>query len=245
MVSKKWQKLVKSLQYKKYRKEEGVFFVEGAKSVQELLASDYEIEIIFATSSFLAREKNIPTNTPVETATEQELVEIGTLQSNQDCLAVVRQKENSFISLESNEILVALDNIQDPGNMGTILRICDWYGIKKVVCSNQTVDLYNPKVINSSMGSFLRVQTYYTNLVEYLSQYNQTNIYGALLEGENLHQSQLSKTGIVLMGNESSGISNELIPLVNRKITIPRFGGAESLNVAIATAVVLDNFMRK
>lgn len=244
MVSKKWQKLVKSLQYKKYRKEEGLFFIEGAKSVQELLQSDFKVEILFATPQFLAKNK-ISSNIPVEIATEPELIEIGTLQSNQDCLAVAQQKENKFIFPEKEEILLLLDNIQDPGNMGTIIRICDWYGIKKVVCSNQTVDLYNPKVVNSSMGSFLRVDIFYTDLKDYLSNQKNIPIYGTLLEGENIHTLSLSKNGILIMGNEANGISDELIPFITQKVTIPRFGGAESLNVAIATAVALDNFMRK
>ncbi|KOY86739.1 RNA methyltransferase [bacterium 336/3] len=244
MISKKWQKLVKSLQYKKYRKEEGLFFVEGAKSVLELLHSDFKVEILFATTHFLERNK-IPSNILTEIATEQELVDIGTLQSNQDCLAVAHQKENKFIFPEKEELLLMLDNIQDPGNMGTIIRICDWYGVKKVVASNQTVDLYNPKVINSSMGSFLRVSIFYTDLKEYLSKQQNTPIYGTLLEGENIHTTPLSKNGILIVGNEANGISEELIPFIKQKITIPRFGGAESLNVAIATAVALDNFMRK
>lgn len=244
MVSKKWQKLVKSLQYKKYRKEEGLFFVEGAKSVQELLHSDFKIEILFATNHFLERVQ-IPSKIPVEMATEQELVDIGTLQSNQDCLAVVHQKENKFIYPEKDELLLMLDDIQDPGNMGTIIRICDWYGIKKVVSSNQTVDLYNPKVINSSMGSFLRTKIFYTDLQEYLSQQINIPVYGTLLEGENIHALPLSKNGILIMGNEANGISDDLIPFITQKITIPKFGGAESLNVAIATAVAIDNFMRK
>jgi TrmH family RNA methyltransferase len=244
MVSKKWQKLVKSLQYKKYRKEEGLFFIEGAKSVQELLQSDFKVEILFATPQFLAKNK-ISSNIPVEIATEPELIEIGTLQSNQDCLAVAQQKENKFIFPEKEEILLLLDNIQDPGNMGTIIRICDWYGIKKVVCSNQTVDLYNPKVVNSSMGSFLRVDIFYTDLKDYLSNQKNIPIYGTLLEGENIHTLSLSKNGILIMGNEANGISDELIPFITQKVTIPKFGGAESLNVAIATAVALDNFMRK
>ncbi|MCU0437297.1 MAG: RNA methyltransferase [Raineya sp.] len=244
MVSKKWQKLVKSLQYKKYRKEEGLFFVEGAKSVLELLHSDFKIEILFATDSFLEKTQ-ISSKIHIETAKEQELIDMGTLQSNQDCLAVVYQKENKFIYPEKEELLLMLDDIQDPGNMGTIVRICDWYGVKKVVASNQTVDLYNPKVINSSMGSFLRTQIFYTDLKEYLSKQTNVPVYGTLLEGENIHTLPLSKNGILMMGNEANGISDELIPFITQKVTIPKFGGAESLNVAIATAVAIDNFMRK
>jgi TrmH family RNA methyltransferase len=246
MISKKWQKLVKSLQYKKYRKEEALFFVEGAKSVRELLVSSYEVIILFATRNFLANNK-IPKHILVQEASENELADIGTLQTNQDALAVVKQKENKPLLHQNEELVLVLDDVQDPGNLGTIIRICDWYGIKKVVCSNQTVDLYNPKVINSTKGSFLRVECFYTDLAEYLSRAFEQKIpiYGTLLEGDSIHTIPLKRNGLVVMGNEANGISDELKSYITQRITIPKFGGAESLNVGIATAVVIDNFFRK
>lgn len=245
-ISKNWQKLIKSLHQKKHRKEQALFFLEGEKVVLELLQSDYEVEILFGTNDFFLKNK-IPSYIRYEIALEADLVALGTFQSNRACLAVVKQKKMNLPSLEKNEIILALDNIQDPGNMGTIIRICDWYGIKNVVCSNETVDLYNPKVINSSKASFLRVNCVYTNLTGFIKEASVKNIqvYGAVLNGSNIYNTTLQKNGIVVVGNEANGISNDILYYVNQKISIPCFGGAESLNVGVATAVVIDNFFRQ
>ena len=244
-ISKNWQKLIRSLHQKKYRKEQGLFFVEGEKVILELLQSDYEVEILFGTKEFL--QNKIPSYIKSEIALETDLVALGTFQSNKACLAVIKQKQMNLPSLEKDEMILALDNIQDPGNMGTIIRICDWYGIKNVVCSNETVDFYNPKVINSSKASFLRVNCIYTNLSDFLKQASLKNIqiYGAVLDGNNIYHTRLQKNGIVVVGNEANGISDDILHYVNQKISIPCFGGAESLNVGVATAVVIDNFFRQ
>jgi RNA methyltransferase, TrmH family len=233
MLSKNVVKYLNSLQLKKYRQEHGSFLVEGAKSVVELLASDFELE-------------KQPFR--VEIATPDELSRVGTLQTNDAALAVVKTKPNDFLYAEKQEYVLVLDDIRDPGNLGTIIRIADWYGITKIICSLTTTDWYNPKVIAASKGSFTRVHGYYTDLVNYLEKVRNTehgtSIYGTFLEGKNIHQTTFADTGYIVMGNESNGISPIVETFITQKITIPRFGGAESLNVGIAAAVVLDNWRR-
>jgi len=248
MLSQKWSKLIKSLQIKKYRKTEQSFVVEGGKSVLELIRSDYKITIVLVTERFW-QENSVyfdNKNFAVELVTDQELSKLGSFQTNNAALAVAQMKPNQKLSPDSQHILLALDGIQDPGNLGTIIRIADWYGITKIVCSDDTVDLYNPKTITASMGSFTRVLVYYCELREYLQAFaNEVVIYGTLLEGKAIYTVPVTAPGIVIMGNEANGIRPELQALIHQKISIPRFGGAESLNVAIATAVVCDNWRRE
>jgi TrmH family RNA methyltransferase len=182
----------------------------------------------------------------VEIVSADELSRVGTLESNNAAIAVVRTKENHPLLAESGEIVLVLDDVRDPGNLGTILRIADWYGIYKIICSRTTAEVYNPKVISASKGSFARVRWYYTDLVDYLqNRADQQPVYGAFLGGENIHSMPFGQEGgYLVMGNEANGIHSELIPVLTQKITIPRFGGAESLNVGIATAVILDNWRR-
>jgi TrmH family RNA methyltransferase len=163
-------------------------------------------------------------------------------------LAVVKTKPNDFLYAEKQEYVLVLDDIRDPGNLGTIIRIADWYGITKIICSLTTTDWYNPKVIAASKGSFTRVRGYYVELDMYLEKVRTTEqgtrIYGTFLEGKNIHQTTFAEAGYIVMGNESNGISPSVETFITQKITIPRFGGAESLNVGIAAAVVLDNWRR-
>ena len=246
MIPKKTAKLIKSLHHKKYRKKYGLFLVEGAKSVQEILLSTFSIETLFATKDFLNQHINLIEDKlkddKIMQVKEQELAVVGTLQTNNAALALVSIRENAPLVV-NNEYALALDDIRDPGNLGTILRIADWYGIRKMICSPETAELYNPKVISASMGSFLRIQVYYTDLVTYFQQ-NYAPVYGAVLDGENVHQMHFPGKGIILLGNESHGIHQNLLPFLQKKIHIPRYGGAESLNVAIATAVICDNIRR-
>jgi RNA methyltransferase, TrmH family len=247
MISKSWLKLIKSLQIKKFRLKEGLFIVEGAKSVLEVVHSSFQIEQIFCTDFFLTQHsfqlrkvQNI-----IQVTTEKDLADVGTFATNNAALAVVKLKPERKLSLDENEFILILDEVKDPGNLGTIIRIADWYGIKKIICSKDTVDFYNPKVISSTMGSFTRVEIQYTDLADYLSESNPgTPVLGAFMEGENIHKSTLPYSGYIIMGNESSGVSREVEKFVNKKITIPRFGEAESLNVAVATAIILDNLKR-
>lgn len=222
-----------------------MFFVEGEKSVLEVLNSDFKVESLFATPSFLdqydlrlSAQGIVP-----EEVSQKQLESIGQYQSNDAALALVRMKENEPFEVNSSDLILALDEVRDPGNLGTIIRIADWYGIRKLVFSSQTADFYNPKVIQSSMGSFTRVSFFYSELSQVLSDWN-LPVYGAFLGGESIHEVTEIQPGVLVMGNESQGISPEIEQLVNRKLTIPSFGGAESLNVAIATAVLCDNFKR-
>jgi len=243
MITKKWSQLIKSLQIKKYRQIHQSFLVEGAKSVQELLISNFKTDIIFATERFY--ENNLKKiNCEYQIVSENDLEKAGSLESNNSCIAIAKIKSNEFLKIENNEFALILDEIKDPGNLGTIIRIADWYGINKIICSEDTVDFYNPKVISASMGSFTRVKVYYCDLEEFLNK-NQEIIYGALLEGENIHKINFSSSGYILMGNESKGISENLKKYITKSINIPKFGNAESLNVAVATAVICDNLRRE
>ncbi|ELR70910.1 RNA methyltransferase, TrmH family [Fulvivirga imtechensis AK7] len=242
MVSKTTAKFIKSLQLKKYRKQEQCFLVEGAKSVLEVLQSDFEVMLLVATQPFLD-VYSLGGKLEVHVATAQQLSSLGTFKSNDAALAVVKMKEQEPFSFEQQEWCIALDDVNDPGNMGSILRIADWYGIYKVLASEQTADFYNPKTIAASKGSFCRVQAYYTSLKEVLTQYPQP-VYGAFMEGEDIHKVQFGRGGMLVLGNEANGISLAISSLITKKITIPRYGKAESLNVAMATAVICDNIKR-
>lgn len=249
MLSKNQIKYINSLQIKKYRQQHQSFVVEGAKSVVELLASDYEVETVWATPEFQQQHQAAlaARRVPLETATLSELEKLGSFQSNDSCLAVAKTKENRFLCADPGEYVLLLDDVRDPGNLGTILRIADWYGITKIICSESTTDLYNPKVIAASKGSFTRIHTYYTDLPRFLSQHGAgLGVIGAFLEGESLYDFQFPpQGGYVVMGNESQGIGEAVENYVTHKVTIPRFGGAESLNVGIATAVICDNLRRQ
>jgi RNA methyltransferase, TrmH family len=279
-MTKNEAKIIKSLQEKKNRNELGLFLVEGAKNVIELLNSDFEIENLFITEDFYNKNEDILKNNPpsrlrfgetkYEIATQEELEKNGSLESNDSAIAIVKipsacpVKSTSYLTgvipaqagiqesgidsiRERNdniEIILALDEIKDPGNLGTIIRIADWYGIKKIIASNDTVDFYNPKVISATKGSFTRVQIFYTDLAETLPKIG-LPIFGTFMKGENVHTFDFPKSGILIMGNESKGISEKIEKLITKKITIPSFGKAESLNVSIATAIVLDNWLNQ
>lgn len=245
MLSKNTLKFIKSLHQKKFRKLEQSFFVEGAKNVTELLLSDFQVTHLLYTSKFGIENEAMLDNLSAEKheVGEKMLEAIGSYQSNTAALAVSKMKENVPIVPRSGELVLALDDVRDPGNLGTIIRIADWYGIRRVLFSPQTADFYNPKVLNASMGSFTRISFVYTDLEEVLRN-TEIPVYGAFLDGENIHHCQLKRQGILVMGNESTGISPQVEKFVHRKLTIPSFGKAESLNVAIATAVICDNFSR-
>lgn len=218
--------------------------VEGAKNVLEVLNSGYEMEYLFVTEKFLVEYENLPEINPnYEVCTEAELVDMGTYRSNEWALAVVKMKKSS-LNIADDHIVIALDSINDPGNLGTILRIADWYGIKTIVASEDTADVYNPKVINASMGSFTRLNVHYMDLGIFFQSNKTHSVYGAVLNGEDVHRTDFEPMSILLMGNESHGIHTSLLDFIHHKITIPKIGGAESLNVAVSTAIICDNFLR-
>jgi len=245
MISKATIKFIKSLQIKKYRKQEQCFVVEGAKSVLELLQSDFETTLIVGTDEFINQLNNPRAH--VIPATEKELQGLGEFQTNTGALAVARMKANERPVVSGNEIGLVLDDIRDPGNLGTIVRIADWYRINAIIASEETADFYNSKVITSSMGSFTRLHVYYADLSEYLRSRDVSKIttWGAFLDGQDVHDCDFSSGGLVVIGNESRGISPEIEKLITRRITIPRYGKAESLNAAIATGIICDNIRRK
>lgn len=242
MLSKNQIKYIKSLHNKKDRNENKSFLVEWAKSLIELLTSDFEIETLTLSEDFYVKNRNLLAKYRFEILKSDEITKLSTLSTNTDGIAVVKQKENLELK-NNNEIILILDEIKDPWNLGTIIRIADWYGITKIIASNNTCDFYNPKVIISTMWSFTRINMYYTDLEEYFKWVN-FPIYGAFMNWENVHKTIFEKSWFLVIGNESNWISKEVEKLVAKKITIPRFGQAESLNAAVATAVILDNMKR-
>lgn len=246
MISKNKLKFIKSLQIKKYRLLEQCFLVEGAKSVLEVMNSDFEIETLLLSNDFLSEHEHKVKTCKAELieVNENDLIAAGSFHSNRDALAVVKMKPNSPIVIKSDEFAIALDDIRDPGNLGTIIRIADWYGIDKIIASHESADYYNPKVITASMGSFTRVQVFYTDLSAFITQ-SEVPVFGAFMDGEDVHQFNFGAGGILLVGNEAHGISAQLEKVVTKKINIPRYGKAESLNAAVATAVICDNLRRR
>lgn len=244
MISKQQAKFVKSLKLKKYRKKAASFIVEGAKNVIELLSSEYEVTQMFLTQKFLDEySSSLSKQTEYELCNEKELVDIGTFQTNEYALAVAKMRLPPF-DLESRKFVIALDDVGDPGNLGTIIRIADWYGVDTILASAGTADFYNPKVINASMGSFSRVDVHYMDLESYFKENSTLSIYGAMLDGENVHDLKVERKVVLLMGNESKGINSSLGQYISKKITIPRIGEAESLNVGVSTAIICDNLLR-
>lgn len=241
MVSKNQIKLITSLQQKKYRKQEQLFFAEGVKVVQELLHSNFELQDLFTTKQdFLTVPKN-----KVHAISEVELKKISALTTPNTCLAVF--KIPKVKEMVEKGLIVALDDVRDPGNLGTIIRLCDWFGIETLFCSEESVDIYNPKVVQATMGSISRVNVVYGNLETFLSQ-TKLPVFGTFMDGNNIYQEELPKEGIIVMGNEANGISTSVEKLVSERIAIPRFGNlqvTESLNVATATAIILSEFKRK
>lgn len=236
MVTKNQIRLILSLQQKKYRKQYGLFFVEGQKMIQELLDSDFILKELFVTEGIF---KNIQNRNLIS---KNELKKISALTNPNNSLAVFQiPKEEKIIE---NGLTLTLDSIRDPGNLGTIIRLCDWFGIKNLVCTEDTVDLYNPKVLQATMGSIARVNVSYLDLNQFLSQ-TKLPVFGTFMNGENIYKTELPQKGIIVLGNEANGISVEIEKFITKKITIPRFGNpTESLNVAAAAAVVLSEFRR-
>lgn len=244
MISKQTAKFLKSLQIKKFRKEHGCFIVEGEKSVNELLGSPWVVREIYATTQFIEKHVEKWSKSNLIEVTEKELTAVSSFKSNNSALAVVEILEHSFYMPPVNKISIALESVNDPGNLGTIVRIADWYGIEQIYCSSDTVDMFSPKVISSTKGSFTRVKVFYTNLEEIIKG-SDIPVIGAFLNGESIHQYKYDGEGVVLlMGSESQGISHQLEKLVKTKVTIPAYGVAESLNVSIATAILCDNLKR-
>jgi len=240
-------KFIKNLRLKKHRIQENCFFVEGNKNVKALLASSYVVTMLLGTHSFLKElaphfDQRIKEVFEVNAAM---LNKLSALENNNMALAVALTPPNNPFFIAPNNYALILDHIQDPGNLGTILRIAAWYGFAGVICSKDTVELYNPKVIQASMGAFLQIPIYYTDLVAYLAKCP-LPIIGAFTQGENLHGPtiNLPSNGLVVIGNEARGINKALYPYIQKKVTIPKYGKGDSLNAAIAAAVICDQLKR-
>ncbi|WP_293953601.1 MULTISPECIES: RNA methyltransferase [unclassified Sphingobacterium] len=246
MLSKAQISLITSLQNKKFRKQHGLFIVEGIKSVMEFISSRYQVESIFYTGDASTKVGKISHNIKCHELTETEFQKISALKSPQGILALVKLPSQQTIVSDNlkNKFSLVLDDVQDPGNLGTIIRTAEWFGIEHIICSIGTVDAYNPKVVQATMGSLARLQIYYTDLAEFIQSSN-LKVYGALLHGQSIYQTQWTDEGLIVMGNEGNGISEELTALIDQAITIPRIGQAESLNVAVATTIFCSEISRQ
>jgi len=240
MVSKNQIKLITGLQQKKYRNEHQLFLAEGVKVIQELLQSNIVLDHLFETESIFemvpAAQKTL--------VKEADMKRMSALNTPSSCLAVFHIPAAKPI--DSKGLIVALDDIRDPGNLGTIIRLCDWFGVTQLLCSKETVDLYNPKVIQATMGSVSRVQVNYVDLADFISA-TKLPVFGTFMDGNNIYKEQLPSEGILIFGNEANGISPTLEQKIKNRIAIPRFGNlqqTESLNVATATAIFLSEFRR-
>ena len=239
-LSKNDVKFIQSLCHKKHRQTEGLFIAEGVKLVEEIIKSHFKVKKIYATDKWAVGKVHL--GALLSVVSEDDLARISTLQTPNQVLALVEQPIASAALPFSNKLSLVLDGIQDPGNFGTIIRIADWFGVEQIVCSHSTVELYNPKVIQSTMGSFIRVPVSYANLPELLKNVN-VPIYGALLSGDSIYTIIKPAEGILVIGSEGKGIGAELLPLIKHPVTIPRIGGAESLNAAVATGILLSHLV--
>ena len=250
MLSKALLKLIKSLELKKFRKEYGLFVAEGGKTVCDLINLNLEAKHIIATKEWLENHKEIKNNNICEVS-EEELKRASFLRTPQGVLAVFKQPQYDIdITTPEQELCLALDNVQDPGNLGTIIRIADWFGIENIYCSTGSADAYNPKTIQATMGAIGRVKIHYINLADMLSTIKgKANIYGTFLDGENIYGQHLENKGIIVMGNEGNGISEECGKLINKRLFVPNYptgrSTSESLNVSVATAIICSEFRRR
>ena len=251
MISKNKIKFISSLHLKKTRDEKKLFIIEGEKIIKEFLEAGIRLKILAATTEFISA---LPTFTlkqieNIEIAGNNELKHMSSLKTPHNALAVLDKLYNEIEDSPSEKLSVALDCIQDPGNLGTMIRTAAWFGIDTILCSNDCVDVYNSKVVQASMGALLHVKVYYTDLAKYFKNINNISVYGALLEGNTIYNQPISNKGIILLGNESKGISEKLLPFITHKISIPGAhsfkSGIDSLNVGIAASIIFSEFYRR
>lgn len=245
MLSKSQIGFIKSLHQKKYRKENAIFIIEGIKSIVEFIHSSYQIHSVYFLSQYQSLLPNLPANIKLFEVNNAELEKISTLQTPQGILALVHIPKEPVLDPNTlrNSFSIVLDGVQDPGNLGTIIRTADWFGFKRVICSDNTVEVYNPKTVQATMGSLSRVKAYYTNLVSFLEQ-SDLPVFGAVLDGTSLYTTDWGSEGLIIMGNEGQGISPQVMNLITHPVTIPRVGAAESLNVAVSAAILCADISR-
>ncbi|MDZ4794186.1 MAG: RNA methyltransferase [Bacteroidota bacterium] len=237
-------KYIQTLGQKKFRQEEGVFIAEGPKLVKELLEADAAaVREVFGVTDWVEENASLLAKTTVNTITAAELERISQLTTPNKVLAIVQQYATSEPISVKGQVILVLDNIQDPGNLGTIIRIADWFGVTQIVCSPDSADRYNSKVVQSTMGSIVRVKLNYTDLEEWLGSQKDIAVYAASLDGKDITSIQKIKEGIIIIGNESKGISDAILQLATTRITIPAKGKAESLNAAVAAGIILSHLL--
>ena len=252
MLGKAKIKFINSLKLKKYRKKYGLFIVEGEKLIFDLINSNLLIDTLIVGDDFNFTNKKLPLDIEVIETTSSNLKKISNLKTPTNIIAIfqIPKFELDFNNL-SSELSIFCDDIQNPGNLGTIMRTADWFGIKNIICSENTVDIFNSKTVQATMGALARVNVTYVNSLDFFEEIseNDINIYGTLLEGENIFTAELSKNGIIIVGNEGKGISEKLMKYINRKLLIPNYPEnnnlPESLNASIATAIVCSEFRRR
>jgi TrmH family RNA methyltransferase len=245
MLSKSQISLLRSLQHKKFRKENGLFLVEGHKSVIEFVNAAYQVDTIYHTPEIAPKMMNLSRKINFQEISLTDLEKISSLKTPQEVIGLVKIPKWPQLNynLLKNRFSLVLDGVQDPGNMGTIIRTADWFGITDIICSDDTVDVYNPKVVQATMGSLARVNVHYGDLIDILPEIK-LPLFGAMLDGENIYSTNFGNEGLLAMGNEGNGLRPEIQALINKKVTIPRIGHAESLNVAIATAILCSEIKR-
>jgi TrmH family RNA methyltransferase len=246
MLSKSQINFLKSLQTKKERATQGLFLVEGFKSVIEFINSPYGVEAIYHTTSFDSNVLNLSRKINSFEISSAEMEKISSLKTPQHVAALVKIRVLPPLNnnLLKQKFSLVLDGIQDPGNLGTIIRIADWFGIQNVICSTDSVDVYNPKVVQASMGSLSRIDVFYEEIGRILAE-TDLPVFGALMQGESIYETDFGTHGLIVMGNEGNGMSRDVERLITRAVTIPRVGGAESLNVGIAAALFCSEINRK
>lgn len=242
MLSKPDIKYIQSLSHKKFREQEKLFPVEGVKMVDELLKEAKQaIKKIYAVKEWESIYKeSIPSDITICVIEDFELQKISSQKTPQQVIALVELPQIDIKTQIFNGVTIVLDHIQDPGNLGTIIRTCDWFGIINIICSPDTVDAFNAKVVQSAMGSILRVNVFYTEITDFLNMHSDFPVYSAVLNGISIHEVSIVPNCFIVIGNESVGISDEILSLTNQRITIPKYGKAESLNAAIATSIILS-----
>jgi len=248
MVSKSTVKYIQSLQQKKFRDASSVFIAEGPKVVSELIdTGSFELKALYATAGWI-EDQHLKVGfldaDRIYEVSDNELKRLSGMKTPHACLAVFSQREIS-VPAPDNHLMLMLDDIQDPGNLGTMIRTADWFGIKQIICSPHTADCYNPKVVQSTMASLGRVDLLYTNLSDWLKKHEEKMLLCATLYGKPIHEVEVENDQVLVIGNESKGISNEIINRASECITIPKYGKAESLNAAVAAGIMMSHFVNQ
>lgn len=252
MLSKQVTKIVQNLEKKKFREKYNLFKTEGEKLVGELLHSSFTIRSVLAFPEWIERNRSALSHLNVTAITPTEMAEISNFQSLPEVIALAEIPAYTYDTDEIRQTLsIALNGIQDPGNLGTILRVADWFGIRHIFCDSDCAGIFNPKCVQASMGAIFRVKAFYGDLIAFIKNTRNEDfpVFGTFLDGENIYESELNSKGLIVMGNEGKGISEEIKQLTDRKLTIPSFArnafSTESLNVGVATGIILSEFKRR